>query len=690
MISDLPRLEPVSFPAGISVFFPAFNDAPSLPSLIQRTMDTLRAVSRDYEVIVVNDGSTDATAEVLRDLERQYQPFLRLITHEQNRGYGAALRTGLAAATKEFIFYTDGDGQYDPGELPRLLAAMTPETGLVNGYKIERNDPRHRIWIGNVYNRFARLMFGISLRDIDCDFRLIRRSALDLSHLRATGGTICIEIVRSLELSGTGVVELPVHHYPRLHGHSQFFRIPALASTFWQLCALFFRLVVIPEIDGRTTPPTRGNTQPARLPGWAIFLSIFAAVTALSLLTYGRALTLPFIADDYIQIQIARDYGSVSTWPALFADALYRCRATSLVMTYWTENVFGLNPLAFRLSSLALHIVNCLLVFALGAWRPIGCKISAIAACFFALSQRHSEAVIWYAALPELLVFLFSVGSFLCWVRWLQGGKRSWGWYGMALALFGLALFSKESAVAVAPLCALAAGLQPERRRDLWWTLPFFVGGAAYFAMTFGARDTHLHFNDGTFSLGAPFWSVIARSAAGLLWVWGLIALGVFAVFRPKRWRTLLLISAAWMVITLLPYSFLTHMPRVPSRHTYLASVGLSFIVAAMIASLWLWSARRNQIWIAAVLTTVIVLHESTYVSIVKHAQYLDRAAPTESLLRVARQSAGPVYAKCFPYSRYIGEYALKVTGQNAVFRIGPEAKAQPTAIDFCNGRIHE
>ncbi|MEO8371665.1 MAG: glycosyltransferase family 2 protein [Candidatus Solibacter sp.] len=137
------------FASGISVFFPAYNDSPSLPSLLERTFETLRRVAIDYEVIVVNDGSTDDTAKVLEDLWRQYAPFLRIVSHAENQGYGAALRSGFAAATKDYIFYTDGDSQYDPAELKKLVRAVTPGTGLVNGYKMERSDPWHRvaIWV---------------------------------------------------------------------------------------------------------------------------------------------------------------------------------------------------------------------------------------------------------------------------------------------------------------------------------------------------------------------------------------------------------------------------------------------------------------------------------------------------------------------------------------------------------------
>jgi glycosyltransferase involved in cell wall biosynthesis len=229
----------------LSVFFPAYNDAPSLPALIRKTFGVLERHVADYEVIVVNDGSGDNTGEVLEDLRREFAPLLRVVTHSQNRGYGGALRTGFASATKEFVFYTDGDSQYDVEELPSLLAAASSTTGLVNGYKLERHDPAHRVWIGTIYNLCARAMFRIRIRDIDCDYRLIRRTLLDEFHLTSTSGTICVELVRKLELSGCEVKEIGVHHYPRLYGSSQFFRLRSLAVTFYQLLRLWVRLVIL-------------------------------------------------------------------------------------------------------------------------------------------------------------------------------------------------------------------------------------------------------------------------------------------------------------------------------------------------------------------------------------------------------------------------------------------------------------
>ena len=228
----------------LSAFFPAYNDAPSLPELIARTFDVASATFDDFEVIVINDGSQDTTGEVLAELAEKYGPRMRVITHPVNLGYGGALKTGFESAEKEYVFYTDGDGQYDVRELPKLWSLMKPGVGLVNGYKLERNDPWHRIFIGKAYNQFARMLFGIRIRDIDCDFRLMRRDLVQEIQLRSTSGTICVELVKKIELTGCGVAEIGVHHYPRLHGKSQFFRVKSLLSTLMQLIRLWIRTVV--------------------------------------------------------------------------------------------------------------------------------------------------------------------------------------------------------------------------------------------------------------------------------------------------------------------------------------------------------------------------------------------------------------------------------------------------------------
>ena len=226
----------------VSVFFPAYNDEKTIAGLVKDALAVLPTLTDDYEVIVVNDGSTDGTGVVLDKLAETL-PHLRVIHHNGNKGYGAALRTGFANAGKDLIFYTDGDGQYDAREMTILFPLMGDGIAVVNGYKIKRSDRRRRKVIGAVYNRLARLMFRIPIRDVDCDFRLIRRRAIEQVELVSASGMICVEMIRKLHASGCAFAEVPVHHYPRTFGESQFFTIPSIARTAFDFFHLWLKIV---------------------------------------------------------------------------------------------------------------------------------------------------------------------------------------------------------------------------------------------------------------------------------------------------------------------------------------------------------------------------------------------------------------------------------------------------------------
>ena len=214
-----------------------------IASLVVTMLHTLSEVSDDYEVIVVENGSTDYTVEVLEDLQLAH-PHLRVMTHRTALGYGGALRTGFAAATKELIFYTDGDAQYDPRELKLLVPAMQPDVDIVNGYKISRSDPLHRIVIGRIYHHLMKIAFGFKLRDVDCDFRLIRRSVFEIVDLESPDGTFPLELVKKLQDAGFRFAEVPVHHFHRTYGTSQFFNWPRLRRIPPQLLKLWWKLVI--------------------------------------------------------------------------------------------------------------------------------------------------------------------------------------------------------------------------------------------------------------------------------------------------------------------------------------------------------------------------------------------------------------------------------------------------------------
>lgn len=232
----------------LSVCFPAFNDGGTIATMVIAAAKTAPQVTERFEIVVTNDGSRDYTGEILDELQRLYPEHLRVVTHEGNRGYGAALRSAFAAARNDWIFYTDGDAQYDAREMTRLVEALAPGIDVVNGWKISRHDRWYRIVLGRAYHHVAKLAFGFSIRDVDCDFRLIRRSALAAIELRSNTGTICVEMVKKLEDAGCAFAEVPVTHHHRAYGRSQFFNLPRLWRTGLQLIALWRELVLEPRL----------------------------------------------------------------------------------------------------------------------------------------------------------------------------------------------------------------------------------------------------------------------------------------------------------------------------------------------------------------------------------------------------------------------------------------------------------
>jgi glycosyltransferase involved in cell wall biosynthesis len=227
----------------ISAFFPAYNDVGSIGKIIHTMAWLLPKLTDDYEIVVVDDGSVDGTGRLLDALAREYS-FLRPIHHGVNRGYGAALITGFANCSKDLLFYTDGDSQYDVEELPLLLEALTDDVDIVNGYKLHRADPMYRVVIGRMYQHAMRLVFRLQVRDVDCDFRLFRRHVFERIQLTCDSGVICIEMMKKFQANGMRMAEVPVHHYARRYGASQFFSWKHLRRVFLQLFYAWWLLVI--------------------------------------------------------------------------------------------------------------------------------------------------------------------------------------------------------------------------------------------------------------------------------------------------------------------------------------------------------------------------------------------------------------------------------------------------------------
>ena len=232
--------------SSVSAFFPCYNDGETIGGLVLKVENVLKQITNDHEIIVVDDGSKDNSFAVLTALQARV-PALRIVQHETNRGYGSALATGFRSATRDYVFYTDGDGQYDPEELALLAAEMKPGIDVVNGYKRSRHDPWYRLLAGGMYQRAARLMFSLPIRDVDCDFRLVRREAMRDIELESNDGAICVELVRKLKDSGARMVELPVSHYARAYGTSEFFKPVRIFRALRGVAFWYLRLVVLKQ-----------------------------------------------------------------------------------------------------------------------------------------------------------------------------------------------------------------------------------------------------------------------------------------------------------------------------------------------------------------------------------------------------------------------------------------------------------
>ncbi len=246
--------DPVNKPS-ISCFFPCYNDRGTIATMVLSALFTLKEVSDDYEVIVVDDGSEDGARQLLKGMKGLFPEHLRLVFHDQNRGYGGALISGFEAATKDWVFYTDGDAQYDPAQLKLLVEAMDDDIDLVQGYKTKRNDPTHRKLIGGTYQHLIRFAFSLKVWDVDCDFRLIRRKTMESFTLTRRSGAICVELMKKLQMAGARFTEVGVRHHFRVYGQSQIFNVPRLVRSLWQLGGLWIELVGMPALKSLRAKP---------------------------------------------------------------------------------------------------------------------------------------------------------------------------------------------------------------------------------------------------------------------------------------------------------------------------------------------------------------------------------------------------------------------------------------------------
>jgi len=225
----------------LSAFFPAYNEERNVPVMVDRMTAVLPRVSDDYEIIVVDDGSADGTGAVADELAAR-DSHVRVVHHPTNRGYGGALKSGFAASRKAYVFFTDGDGQFDVAELDRLLP-FVPEYDVVVGYRLDRVEGGLRKLNAALWNGLVRVLFGIPVRDVDCAFKLFKREVFDVVRIEAEGAMISTEMLARAVRADFRIHEVGVHHFERKHGKPTGANPVVILRAFYELFKLYRRIV---------------------------------------------------------------------------------------------------------------------------------------------------------------------------------------------------------------------------------------------------------------------------------------------------------------------------------------------------------------------------------------------------------------------------------------------------------------
>jgi hypothetical protein len=401
-------------------------------------------------------------------------------------------------------------------------------------------------------------------------------------------------------------------------------------------------------------------------------------------LAYAPSLQIPLIADDYPNLAQAQTYGSPLGFPILLRDAQFRLRATSYWAMFGLWQAGGVRPVVYHAASLLLHIANVWLVYLVALAWPRMRAAALWAGLFFAVHEGHQEAVMWFSAINELLMFFFGLASLLCWLR-AGFGQGRWRLELAGTLLFGLALVSKESAVVLLPLFLLAIpGSGIGWRESIGRLLPRAALVLLAVVSIAASRSNSFRFSDGSFSLHAPFWVTWPYGVARVLWIWGLAAAILIAFSRDRGLQRSGVVALAWIGIGLLPYSFLTYSTQIPSRQTYLASAGLAWMFGLALAqAAQKWPAHGRVVTIAVIL---MLLHNVTYLWTKKRAQFLERAAPTEQLITLARRTPGDIWVSCFPQPPLVAEEAVHLAaGRSPASLVWNRADAAAhSATVFC------
>jgi len=224
----------------LTMFFPFYNEEANIERVTNSALGVARCVAGQFEIILVNDGSRDQTGKLADKLAARH-PQVRAVHNNPNLGYGGAVRRGLSESKMDWVFFSDGDGQFDLDELPKLVSLLE-HFDMPVGYRIDRADPFMRKANAFCWGTLVRALFGIKVRDIDCAFKLIPRSLLDATTFESNGALISTELLAKATYAGLRIGEVGVHHYPRIAGEQTGANFRVIANAFKELFQLHSRI----------------------------------------------------------------------------------------------------------------------------------------------------------------------------------------------------------------------------------------------------------------------------------------------------------------------------------------------------------------------------------------------------------------------------------------------------------------
>jgi 4-amino-4-deoxy-L-arabinose transferase-like glycosyltransferase len=610
--------------ASISLVIPAYNEAEALGRAIAEADVALRRIAERYEIIVVDDGSHDATAEVVRSAAASSQA-IRLICHDENRGYGAALRTGFAAAKCDLVVFTDADCQFDLAELERFVL-LARDYHVVCGYRIDRQDSPLRCLYSRGYNMLCRTLLGTRVRDVDCALKLFRRSSLAGLQISGDGFLVNSELLTQASQRGLRIVEVGVTHRPRTQGRSSVSvrHIPAVLAA---LLRYWWNRVQFPgaphEQRFLTGHQSLKSDTAASVPRWAPWLLLgFAA------LLLGANLGYPLIDRDETRYgEIPREMVVTGNW--VLPQLNFRPYYDKPALLYWlvaaSYRAFGVSPAAARVVPAACALATLALTFWFGS-RVLGRRAALLGAAALLLSVGFLGAA--RMLLIDGLLMLLVTASLFAAYEAVCTPSFKWPWWIVASIAAGLGFLAKGpvALVLLAPPVAafawLTAGAFAPRPRH-WLALAAIVAGVnlPWFVAvhhqdsTFAYQFFYQH-NVARFA-GAyheqPFWYFVpVLLVAGHPWSWLTLPLVSFifgnkAELRSRRPPVLgfLVLCSGWCVAFFsasrckLPTYILPALPPL----ALVVGHYLDHVVLTSLSNRWLEFARRWSPRLAAAAT---------------------------------------------------------------------------------------